>query len=125
MAKLLYKLGLFSTRHPKSIIAGLLAILIAVGVMAVVLGPQLKDDMTIPGTPAQDTIDMLKEEFPEVGDAGAQMQIIVKAPEGKTLVDEDVKASLAELAEEVSAIDGVETVVTPDMLQNYNENQTI
>lgn len=125
MAKLLYKLGLFSTRHPKSIIAGLLAILIAVGVMAGVLGPQLKDDMTIPGTPAQDTIDMLKEEFPEVGDAGAQMQIIVKAPEGKTLVDEDVKTSLASLAEEVAAIDGVETVVTPDMLQNYNEEQTI
>lgn len=125
VAKLLYKLGLFSTRHPKSIIAGLLAILIAVGVMAGVLGPQLKDDMTIPGTPAQDTIDMLKEEFPEVGDAGAQMQIIVKAPEGKTLVDEDVKTSLASLAEEVAAIDGVETVVTPDMLQNYNEEQTI
>lgn len=125
MAKLLYKLGFFATRKAKLVVAAALAILLTVGVIAAVLGINFDDDMSIPGTPAQETIEMLEKEFPEVGKAGAQLQVVVKAPEGKTLLDPDMQQAIGELAAEVMELDGVEMVVTPDMLQNYNEDQTI
>lgn len=125
MAKLLYKLGYFASRKAKLIIAAAIAILLAVGVIALALGINFDDDMSIPGTPAQETIEMLEEEFPEVGKAGAQLQVVVKAPEGKTLLDLDMQQAIGELAAEVMELNGVEMVVTPDMLQNYNADQTI
>lgn len=125
MAKLLYKLGYFASRKAKLIIAAAIAILLAVGVIALALGINFDDDMSIPGTPAQETIEMLEEEFPEVGKAGAQLQVVVKAPEGKTLLDLDMQQAIGELAAEVMELNGVEMVVTPDMLQNYNSDQTI
>lgn len=125
MAKLLYKLGYFATRKAKLVIASAIALLLTVGVIALVLGINFDDDMSIPGTPAQETIEMLEKEFPEVGKAGAQLQVVVKAPEGKTLMDPDMQEAVGKLAAEVMALDGVEMVVTPDMLQNYNADQTI
>lgn len=125
MAKLLYKLGYFATRKAKLVIASAFALLLTVGVIAIALGINFDDDMSIPGTPAQETIEMLESEFPEVGKAGAQLQVVVKAPEGKTLLDPDMQQAVGELAAEVMELDGVEMVVTPDMLQNYNADQTI
>ncbi|OCS84733.1 MMPL family transporter [Caryophanon tenue] len=125
MAKLLYKLGYLVTSKAKLVIAAAIAFLVAVGVTALLVGINFDDDMSIPGTAAQETIEMLEEEFPEVGKAGAQLQVVLKAPEGKTLLDEDVAQHIARLTEQVSELDGVEMVVTPDMLQNYNEDKTI
>lgn len=96
-----------------------------VGILVVTLWFDFDDDMSIPGTSAQNTIELLEDEFPEVGKAGAQIQIVFKAPEGKDLRDEEVQAHITSLVSEVQNLEGVETVYTPDMLQNYNEDQTI
>ena len=125
MAKLLYKLGFWATNHAKAILFSAVALLLAVGVAVLVLWFDFDDDMSIPGTSAQNTIEMLEEEFPEVGKAGAQLQVVFKAPEGKTLLDPEVQGHIAKLVEEVQALDGVEAVYTPEMLQNYNADQTI
>ncbi len=125
MAKFLYKLGYFATNKAKLVITAAIAILLAVGVIAAFLGINFDDDMSIPGTPAQETIELLETQFPEVGKAGAQLQVVIKAPEGKTLVDLEMKKAIEQLAQEVKELEGVETVVTPDMLQNYNTDQTI
>lgn len=125
MAKLLYKLGFWATNHAKAVLFSAIALLLAAGVAVLVLWFDFDDDMSIPGTPAQNTIEMLEEEFPEVGKAGAQIQVVFKAPEGKTLLDPEVQGHIAELVEEVQALDDVEAVYTPDMLQNYNADQTI
>lgn len=125
MAKLLYKLGFWATNHAKAVLFSAIALLLGAGVAVLVLWFDFDDDMSIPGTPAQNTIEMLEEEFPEVGKAGAQIQVVFKAPEGKTLLDPEVQGHIAELVEEVQALDDVEAVYTPDMLQNYNADQTI
>lgn len=125
MAKLLYKLGFWATNHAKAVLFSAIALLLAAGVAVLVLWFDFDDDMSIPGTPAQNTIEMLEEEFPEVGKAGAQIQVVFKAPEGKTLLDPEMQGHIAELVEEVQALDDVEAVYTPDMLQNYNADQTI
>lgn len=125
MAKLLYKLGFWAANHAKAVLFSAVALLLAVGVAVLVLWFDFDDDMSIPGTPAQKTIEMLEEEFPEVGKAGAQIQVVFKAPQGKTLLDPEVQGHIAQLAEKVQALDGVEAVYTPEMLQNYNADQTV
>lgn len=102
-----------------------IGLFLLVGILVVTLWFDFDDDMSIPGTSAQNTIELLEDEFPEVGKAGAQIQIVFKAPEGKDLHDEGVQAHITSLVSEVQNLEGVETVYTPDMLQNYNEDQTI
>ena len=125
VAKLLYKLGFWATNHVKTVLFTTLLLFVVLGGIVAALGMDFDDDMSIPGTSAQDTIKMLQEEFPEVGNAGAQIQLVFKAPEGKTLLDADVQQSIAALVKKVEKLKGVEQVYTPDMLQNYNADQTI
>lgn len=125
MAKLLYKLGFWATNHIKTVLFTTIGLFLATAVAVLVLWFDFDDDMSIPGTSAQNTIELLEKEFPEVGKAGAQIQLVFKAPEGKTLVDPEVQGHIAELVQDVEKLDGVEAVYTPDMLQNYTEDQTI
>ena len=125
MAKLLYKLGFWATNHAKAVLISAVALLISIAVTVLVLWFDFDDDMSIPGTSAQNTIEMLEEEFPEVGKAGAQVQVVFKAPKDKTLVDSEVQQHIAEVVEEIQKLNGVEAVYTPDILQNYNADQTI
>lgn len=125
MAKLFYKLGFWATNHAKAVLFSAIALLLVVGGSVLALWFDFDDDMSIPGTSAQNTIELLEEEFPEVGKAGAQIQIVFKAPEGKNILDPEVQAHIGELVEEVQTLDGVEAVYTPEMMQNYNADQTI
>ncbi|WP_044478646.1 MMPL family transporter [Paenibacillus antibioticophila] len=125
MAKHLYRLGLWTTKHAKGVLFSAIGLLIALGAAVLMLWFNFDDNMSIPGTPAQNTIEMLEQEFPEVGKAGAQIQIVFKSPEGKVLLDTDVQESINELLEEVNTLQGVAAVYPPSMLNNYNEDQTI
>lgn len=125
MAKLLYKLGFWAAGHAKTVVFSAIGLLVAMGILVVTMWFDFDDDMSIPGTPAQKTIEMLEKDFPEVGKAGAQIQIVFKAPDGKTLLDSDMQKDIAKLVKKVEKLDGVEQVYTPDMMQNYNKDQTI
>ena len=118
MAKLLYKLGFWATNHAKAVLFSFIAVLLLVGGSVVALWFDFDDDMSIPGIDAQNTLELLEKEFPEVGKAGAQIQLVFKAPEGKNLLDPEVQGHMAELVADVQKLDGVEVVYTPEMLQN-------
>lgn len=125
MAKLLYKLGFWASNHVKTVLFSAIGLFLAVAIAAVVMWFDFDDDMSIPGTSAQKTVEMLEKEFPEVGKAGAQVQVVFKAPKGKTLTDPEIQQDIAKLVEKMEKLDGVEAVYTPDMLQNYTEKQNI
>lgn len=125
MTKGLYKLGFWAAEHAKTVVFAAIGILVAMGILVATMWFDFDDDMSIPGTPAQKTIEMLEKDFPEVGKAGAQIQIVFKAPDGKTLLDSDMQKDIAKLVKKVEKLDGVEQVYTPDMMQNYNKDQTI
>ncbi|QKX50007.1 MMPL family transporter [Planococcus glaciei] len=125
MAKYLYKLGQWSMNHAKAVIAAALILLLVMGGLVLGYGFEFDEDLSIPGTSSQDTIEMMKEEFPEVGNAGGQILLVHKAPEGKTLMDPDVAEKLNEVVQRVQEDKAVEAVYTPDMLMNYNKDQTI
>ena len=125
MAKVLYKLGFWAANHAKTVVFSAIGLLLAMGIIVVTLWFDFDDDMSIPGTPAQETVEMLEKDFPEVGKAGAQIQIVFKAPDDQTLQDAAIQKGIAKLVKKVKKLDGVEEVYTPDMLQNYNKDQTI
>lgn len=125
MAKVLYKLGFWAANHAKTVVFSAIGLLVAMGILVATLWFDFDDDMSIPGTPAQETVEMLEKDFPEVGKAGAQIQIVFKAPTDETLQDPSVQESISALLKKVQKLDGVEEVYTPDMLKNYNEDQTI
>lgn len=125
MAKGLYKLGFWAAGHAKTVVFAAIGVLVAMGILVATMWFDFDDDMSVPGTPAQKTIEMLEKDFPEVGKAGAQIQIVFKAPDGKTLLDSDMQKDIAKLVKKVEKLDGVEQVYTPDMMQNYNKDQTI
>ena len=125
MAKLLYKLGFWASNHIKTVLFSTIALFLVTGIAVLTLWFDFDDDMSIPGTSAQNTIELLEEEFPEVGKAGAQIQVVFKAPDGKDLLDEEVQGHISALVSDIQNLDGIEMVYTPDMLQNYNEDKTI
>lgn len=125
MAKLLYKLGFWASNHIKTVLFSTIALFLVTGIAVLTVWFDFDDDMSIPGTSAQNTIELLEEEFPEVGKAGAQIQVVFKAPDGKDLLDEEVQGHISSLVSDIQNLDGVEMVYTPDMLQNYNEDKTI
>ena len=111
--------------HAKLVIGTAIAILLILGGLVLGFWFDFDEDMSIPGTSSQDTIEMLKEDFPEVGNAGGQIHIIFKAPEGKTLVDADIVKKTTEVIKKVQKDKAVEAVNTPDMLMNYNKDKSI
>ena len=125
MAKLLYKLGFWASNHIKTVLFSTIALFLVTGIAVLTLWFDFDDDMSIPGTSAQNTIELLEEEFPEVGKAGAQIQVVFKAPDGKDLLDEEVQGHISALVSDIQNLDGIEMVYTPDILQNYNEDKTI
>ncbi|MGM9945014.1 MAG: MMPL family transporter [Lysinibacillus sp.] len=125
MAKLLYKLGFWASNHIKTVLFSTIALFLVMGIAVLTLWFDFDDDMSIPGTSAQNTIELLEEQFPEVGKAGAQIQVVFKAPDGKDLLDEEVQGHISSLVSDIQNLDGIEMVYTPDMLQNYNEDKTI
>src|SRR3954468_3499061 len=84
MSSFLYPLGQRTTRHARAVVGVWLLVLVAVGGIAAVAGGQLQDDLTIPGTEAQDGLDVLETRFPQV--SGTSGQIVFSAPRGERIV---------------------------------------
>ena len=80
MSKILYRLGKAAARHPWRMIGAWLVIAVAVIGLNVSVGGETSDDFTIPGTEAQQGIDLLDERFPNQG--GVSGQIVFADPDG-------------------------------------------
>ncbi len=80
MSSFLYRLGHVMARRAKRVLALALLALVVMGSLAVGLGGQLQDNLTIPGTESQKGLDVLAQRFPEV--AGTSGQILLVAPRG-------------------------------------------
>ena len=73
MSSHLYRLGHAVARRAKSVLALWALVLIASGALAVGLGGQLQDNMTIPGTESQQGLDTLEQRFPELAGTSGQV----------------------------------------------------
>ncbi|WP_426593188.1 MMPL family transporter [Cellulomonas sp. McL0617] len=106
MAQLLYRLGRFSYRRRGRVVAIWGVILVLLGVGVATLAGSTSDNLTIPGTEAQQALDDLKSDFPAA--SGATATLIVQVPEGQQLDEATlapVLADAAKLPEVVAVVD--------------------
>ncbi|HEY8886155.1 MAG TPA: MMPL family transporter [Candidatus Microsaccharimonas sp.] len=109
LGKNLHKLGAFAFSHPWRFIAGWVALIIILGLLAVHFIQPTSAAISIPGTEAQKGIDRANELFPSSGKGSGR--IVFKAEEGKSITD--YGSQIAALSTKVAAVDGVSSVIDP------------
>ncbi|MEU4394164.1 MMPL family transporter [Kribbella sp. NPDC023855] len=111
MANLLYRLGRFSYQRRKLVAAIWTFVLVLLGIGALTLGGQTSNTFSIPGTESQRALDALQKDLPAA--SGASSSVVVKAPEGKTLMDPAVKAAVGATVAKVAAVPEVVAAIDP------------
>lgn len=85
MSAALHRLGSFAARRAWWVVGMWLTLLVALASLMISVGGDLNDSFEIPGTEAQEGLDVLAERFPEL--AGAGGQVLFSAPEGGEITD--------------------------------------
>ncbi|MGP5635572.1 MMPL family transporter [Corynebacterium variabile] len=117
MTKLLYRIGRSAYLHRWRFIAVWILILVAAGSAMAGLMKNTSESMTIPGLESLETNDKVMEIFG--GDDSLEAPtgtVVVRAPEGQTLEDADVKADLDKLIADLQGSDKLkdtEAIVDP------------
>lgn len=108
MAMLLYRLGHFSVRHRRLVVAFWGVALIGAAGLSAGLGGQTTNAFTLPGTESQEAFDLLDERFPTQG--GTFTRVVVA---GDTLDDSAVSEAMATAFEEAGEVPGVSLATPP------------
>ena len=116
MSTLLYSLGRWSYRHSWRV---LISWLVLLGVVGGVVGAGLAtgfvkgtdNSFTIPGTEAQEGIQLLERTFPQA--SGTSAQLVIVAPDGERVDDDRVSDVIAGTIDELEEVEGVITVTDP------------
>lgn len=103
MASLLYRIGSFSFRRWPVVVAVWLVAIIGAGVLAGSVAKPFVNSFSIPGIASLEAQTTQQELFPGTPDAQDQAtaNVVVQAPEGQTLRDPEVAASVDELVGEL------------------------
>jgi RND superfamily putative drug exporter len=86
------------------VLGGLVAALLSVG-----LAPSAS--LSVPGTESQRALDVLEEEFPQA--SGAAGTVVIRAPEGESVVDPANRAPVMAVVEEANQLPGVVGATSP------------
>lgn len=109
MGTLLYKLGALMFNGKWWVVAVWVVLLGAFGFTASQVGFNTSSEISIPGTPAQKTLEKFNELFPDTGAQSAK--VVVEAPSGKKITD--YKNDITHLAQQISTVDGVTNAIDP------------
>jgi putative drug exporter of the RND superfamily len=110
MSNVLYRWGRVAARHPWRMIGAWVLVAIAVFALNSSVGGETSDDFSIPGTEAQQGIDLLEERFPTQG--GVSGQVVFSDPDGD-VTDPDARAVIDETLAELATGPNVLAVTDP------------
>ncbi|GAA4548577.1 MMPL family transporter [Amycolatopsis samaneae] len=116
MATFLYRLGRLSFRRRVLVSTVWAVVLVALGIGALTLSGSLSSSVTIPGTESQRAADQLAERFPQAAAGGGTARVVVAAPPGHTVVDEQGKAAVEAVVAKLKAAPKVAAVADPYQL---------
>ncbi|WP_425955779.1 MMPL family transporter [Xylanimonas sp. McL0601] len=111
MSSVLYQLGRWALRARRLVVVGWVVILALVGGAAGLLMQGLDNEVTIPGTEANQALERLAATFPQV--SGASAQVVIVAPDGGAITDPDMKAPVEAAVKAFDGIDQVVAVTSP------------
>ncbi|MCD9024912.1 MMPL family transporter [Cohnella silvisoli] len=123
MSKYLYRFGKWSYRNRRSVIFGWIAFLITAFIVGSTFAGPTSNEFSIPGTKAQEAIDLLNKEFP--GASGGSVRMIFAAPAGQTLESADIKKAIAATLEQAKKDTEVAVILDPFSLQTISPDKTI
>jgi catechol 2,3-dioxygenase-like lactoylglutathione lyase family enzyme len=86
---LLYGLGRVSVRHRRTVVAAWLVVFVALAIAARSAGPDLNDNLTLPGSDSHRATDLLQARFPS--QANGTNPVVLRAPAGAKLTDAKYK----------------------------------
>ncbi len=89
MTPLLYGLGQISVRHRRVVVAVWIVLFVLLAVAARSVGPDLNDNLTLPGSDSQKATDLLQARFP--AQANGTNPVVLKAPKGAKITDAKYK----------------------------------
>ncbi|MGU3436402.1 MMPL family transporter [Actinomycetes bacterium M1A6_2h] len=107
MATYLYRIGRFAYRRKAVVLVVWLALLVLAGVGAATLSGPTSTAFSIPGTPAQQALDLQKEKFGDSGDdplTAASAQYVFQAPAGTTLDSPENTAAIDRVIADIRAL---------------------
>ncbi|MGK5631544.1 MMPL family transporter [Streptomyces sp. URMC 123] len=123
MARLLYRLGRFCSRHRMAVIIGWL-VLLAVAVTGVVAsGGRTNDEFRVPGTESQHALDVLSDRLPAA--SGTSAQIVFEAPPGGTVTGDKAKAAIGRTLVAAADAPQVAAVVDPFATGTVSEDHRV
>ena len=109
MANFIKRLGLFSFKHKwLTLSAWLILVSAVIGLMLAFQQPA-SNNISIPGTEAQTTIEKAEKLFPNAG--GGMGRIVFEVPSGKTI--DDYKAAISQTLAEAAKAKDFEQVISP------------
>ncbi|SDQ26165.1 efflux RND transporter permease subunit [Microbacterium sp. cf332] len=112
MSTLLFTLGRWSFRHPWRVLVSWLLILVIAGGGALLLNKGTDNSFTIPGTEAQEGLELLSRTFPQA--SGTSAQLVIVAPEGDSVRDEPFAGDIADAVADFEGLgDDVAAVTDP------------
>ncbi len=114
MAQFLYKLGLAAYDHRKKFIAGWLAILAIIGLLAGLFMGKLSNTFSLPGTETERVLALMRDELPEL--SGGNGTIVFTTDNGEPFTQEQEDA-IAQSIEALTGIDAVRSATDPFSLQ--------
>jgi len=110
MASLLYKLGLFASKRAWLVIFSWVLLLGVTGTLAGTAGGSFTTTMSVPGTPAQNTVDELKKSFPKASNGSGA--VAFATDNGKPFTAAQ-KAAIAEQLAQAKKMPTVASVMDP------------
>ncbi|GAA5202532.1 MMPL family transporter [Microbacterium jejuense] len=114
MSTVLYALGRWSYRHPWRVLVAWLLLLALAGGGAALFMKGTDNSFSIPGTEAQEGIELLDRSFPQASGTSAQMVVVVA--DGDSVTADPYKTDIGDAVSQFEDIDGVIAVTDP-----YNE----
>ena len=118
MTPLLYRLGRVGVHHRRAVLAGWLVIFVVLGFAARTAGPDLNDNLTLPGSDSQHATDLLAAKFPS--QANGTNPVVRRAPAGAKLTDSKYKqpidATVAAFKKDPDVRDATSPLAAKDIL---------
>ena len=110
MAKLLYRLGLWSAKRALFVVFGWVIVLAVSISLMLAGGAKLSDNVSINGIPSNVVIDQLKKSFASA--SGGSAQIVFHKTDGTALTADEV-AKVSTAIENINEVAGVSDVINP------------
>lgn len=111
MSTLLYSLGRWAYHRPWRVLIAWMLLLALAGGGAAVFMKGTDNAFSIPGTEAQEGIQMLERTFPQA--SGTSAQLVLVAADGERVADEPYAGAIAGTVADLEALDGVLAVTDP------------